>query len=160
MKQLLIGKKIIVTPLPYLNELPVSNEDKIILDFNLSNIKDVVEKIKSIKSQNNANATNYGKLLADNYKKYLAKGKSNYKELRSRMKKVKAIKKFKDMSEKTLRNIGDEFLCDGARAEHLLELGLVNLVEDVKEKAIEIETAVKKEVKKEKAVKEKKNGKK
>ena len=67
------------------------------------------------------------------------------------MKKIKAIKKFKDMQAKTTRNIGDEFLVDGARAEQLLGLGLVELVPEVKK----LEVAVKEEKKEKAVIKEK-----
>ena len=150
------GKKICVTPLPYLNELPISNENAIILEFNLSNIKDVVKKIKSIKSSNNRNATKYKEILQDDYKKYLAEGKSHYVEEMKSMKKIRAKVKFKDMMHNNcLRHIGEEFIENDARANDLIARGFASLVEEIKEKKVEIETAVEKEVKKEKAVKEK-----
>lgn len=159
---LMYGKKIIVTPLPYLQELPVTNENAYILDFDMKNIKDVVERIKSFISQNNRGAIHYGKLPNDNYTKYLANGKSHYeKEMKNKMKKIKAVAKFKDVKHNNLlRNIGDEFIEDNDRADDLIARGFVTLVEEIKKKEIAIEKAVK-EVKKEKAIKEvKKNAKK
>lgn len=153
---LMYGKKIVVTPLPYLQELPRINEKGIILDFNLKNIKDVVQKIKSLKSQNNSSATNYVSPLEDNYRKYLAEGESHYKEEMGRMKKIRARVKFKDMLHNNcLRHIGEEFIESDARADDLISRGFATLVEEIKEKKVEIETAVAKEEKKEKAVKEK-----
>lgn len=40
------GKIIICTPLPYLSELPDCDKNIIILDFDLSNINEVVRKNK------------------------------------------------------------------------------------------------------------------
>lgn len=153
------GKKIICTPLPYLEELPESDKNLIILNFDLSNIKEVVEKIKSLISQNNAKATNYVVPYKDNYNKYLAKGKSKYeKEKYNGMKKIRAKVKFKDMKHNNLlRLAGEEFVEDEERADDLIRRGFATLVEEIKpkvEKAVtEIETAVKEE-KKEKAIKE------
>lgn len=139
------GKAVVVTPLPYLNELPVANEKIFILDFNLQNIKDVVEKIKSLKSQNKRNATNYGYILSDNYKNILAEGKSKYlsKEWKERMKKIKVKAKFTDMKhDNILRTIGEEFIEEDARAEELISRGYATLVEVIKPKEVKIEKAV------------------
>jgi hypothetical protein len=139
------GKAVVVTPLPYLNELPVANEKAFILDFNLKNIKDVVEKIKSLKSQNKRNVTNYGYILSDNYKNILAEGKSKYlsKEWKERMKKIKVKAKFTDMKhDNILRTIGEEFIEEDARAEELISRGYATLVEVIKPKEVKIEKAV------------------
>lgn len=145
-----------ITPLPYIDELSLTSENSVILDFDLKNIKDVVEKLKSFISQNNCEATNYGNVLNDNYKKYLADGESHYiKEMKNNMKKIRAKVKFKDMKHNNiLRNIGDEFVEENERAEDLIKRGFATLVEDIIEKKVEVEQAVK-EVKKEKAIKEK-----
>ncbi len=150
------NKIICVTPLPYLNELPISNENAIFLEFNLSNIKDVVQKLKSIKKQNKMFKYITREILQDNYKKYLVEGKSHYfEEMKNNMKKIRAKVKFKDMKHNNiLRNIGDEFVEENERAEDLIKRGFATLVEDIIEKKVEVEQAVK-EVKKEKAIKEK-----
>lgn len=150
------GKKIICTPLPYLDELPESDKNLIILNFDLSNINEVVEKIKLLISPNNSKATNYVVPYKDNYKKYLAKGKSKYeKEKLGNMKRIKAKVKFKDaQNNNVLRSIGEEFIAEDERAEDLIKRGFATLVEEIKQKEVAVETAVK-EIKKEKAVKEK-----
>lgn len=154
---LMYGKKVCITPLPYIEELSLTNENSAILDFDLKNIKDVVEKLKSFICQNNSNAIHYGNVLQDNYKKYLAKGKSHYeKEMKDTMKKIRAKVKFKDMMcRNLLRYKGDEFIVDDARAKDLIERGFAELVEEINPKEQAIEKAVKKETKKEKAVVEK-----
>lgn len=151
-----IGKVLITTPLPYLKELPHADENIIILNFDLSNIKDVVEKIKSLKSQNNASEIHYENVFNDNYKKYLAKGKSKYEEMKRRMKKIRVKNRFKDMKYNNLvRTVGQEFIEEDARATDLINRGFCVLVEEIKEKVPEVEIAKPKEEKKEKAVKEK-----
>ena len=144
------GTKVVVTPLPYLQEISISNENAIILDFDCSNIIDVVEKMKNV-SRVKWNAP------SDDYINILAPSKSNYR-LRSenKMKKIKATIKFKDMMHNNvLRYAGEEFIEEEARANDLINRGFATLIADIKEEAIEVEQAVKKEVKKEKAVKEK-----
>lgn len=122
----------------------------------MKNVKEVAEKIKSIQSQNNRKATKYVNIVEDNYKKYLAKGKSHYeRKMTGNMKKIKATIKFKDMKHgNMLRYVGDEFIEDDARAKDLIERGFAVLIADLNEKKVEVEQAVKEE-KKEKAVKEK-----
>lgn len=133
------------------------SENIVILDFNLQNIKDVVEKIKLFKSSNNRSATSYENMLADNYKNILAKGKSKYDiERRKHMIKLKVKKAFKDMKhENFIRSVGDIFVEEDARANDLIARGFCSLVEEIKPKVEKVEEAIKKEAKKEKAIVEK-----
>lgn len=129
------------------------------MDFNLDNIKDIVSNIKNV-------CRVKWDVPQDHYNKYLYKGKSKYKELKSKMKKIRVKNKFLDMAHNNiLRKVGEEFIEDSARADDLINRGFCILVEDFKEEVKEtkqkvekatkeVETAVK-EVKKEKAVKEK-----
>ena len=143
------GTKVIVTPLPYLDEINIkNNENALVLNFDLSNMKDVVNNIKNVSRV-------IWNVPEDNYKKYLAESKSKYEEMKKYMKKIRVKNKFKDMKHNNiLRNIGEEFIEEGARADDLIARGFCTLVEEIKEKKEEVETAVKEE-KKEKAVKEK-----
>lgn len=133
------------------------NENIVILDFNLQNIKDVAEKIKSFRSSNNRFATSYENLLADNYINILAKGKSKYDiERRKFMIRVKVKKAFKDMLHgNMIRSVGDVFEEEDARANDLIARGFVAFIEEIKPKVEAVEQAVKKEPKKEKAIAEK-----
>lgn len=142
------GTKVIVTPLPYLAELGINDTNALILNFDLSNLHDIVNKIE--------NTTKVSWTMPeDNYKNILAKGKSKYtKELSKDMKRIRVRAKFKDMKHNNiLRFIGEEIIEEDARANDLIERGFATLVEDIKEVAVE--KAVKKEVKKEKAIVEK-----
>lgn len=146
------GTKVIVTPLPYLDELGIeNNKNALILDFDLKNMNDIVKNIKNV-SRASWNAPQ------DIYFKYLAKSKSKYEEMKTKMKKIRIKVKFADMKHNNiLRKVGEEFIEDGVRADDLISRGFAILVEDLEEpkkEVAQIETAVK-EVKKEKAVKEK-----
>lgn len=122
----------------------------------MKNVKDVAEKIKLLQSQNNRNVTKYVNVSNDNYRKYLTEGKSRYEEMKSRMKKIRAVVKFKDMANHNmLRYVGDEFIVEDARANDLISRGFAKLVEEIKPKVEKVEVAIEKEEKKEKAVKEK-----
>ena len=137
---------VIVTPLPYLEEIGVKdNENALILHFNCDNVKEVASRIK------NKIKMNY-EPLQDRYNEILAKGSSHYKEMKSGMKKIRVKQKFRDMKHgNILRTPGFEFIEEDARANDLIDRGFVTLIEDIK---LEVEHAVK-EVKKEKAIKEK-----
>lgn len=111
-------------------------------------MNDIVQKIKNVSRP-------IWNVPEDIYFKYLAKSKSNYEEMKTRMKKIRVKSKFLDMKHNnTLRKVGDEFIEDGVRADDLIARGFCVLVEEIKEKKDEVEVAVKEE-KKEKAVKEK-----
>ena len=142
------GTQTITTPLPYLSEIDITNDNAIILDFKIQNLKEVVERIKE---PHRVNWT----IPKDNYDKILAKGKSKYKEMRKHMAKVRVTVRFKDMQNNCIwREVGTEFVCDNERAKVIRDHGYGIIVDEALEKVVEVEQAVK-EVKKEKAVKEK-----
>lgn len=90
---------VIVTPLPYLEEIGVrNNENAYIMDFDCSNIKSIVDKIK------NKPKFKY-KRLQDGYKKILYKSKSNYEG--GKKVKVKALATYqeKNIQDSTVRRI-------------------------------------------------------
>lgn len=151
---LTLGTKVIVTPLPYLSEMNINKTNALIMNFDLSNIDDVVAQIENISRVK-------WKMPEDNYGKYLAQGKSKYEEAKRMSIKIKVKNKFLDMKHNNaLRRVGEIFIEDNARAVDLISRGFCTLVEEIKdekEKAInEIETAdinPAVENKKEKAVK-------
>lgn len=146
---LMYGTKVIVTPLPYLDELNIKGDNALILDFDLKNINDIVEQIKMPTKV-------MWQPPADNYNNLLAQGKSKYtQEMSKGMKRIKVKARFKDMKHNNiLRFVGEEFIEEDARATDLIERGYAYLIEDIKPVETKVEKAVK-EVKKEKAVKEK-----
>lgn len=130
------GTKLIVTPLPYLKEIGINDTNALILDFDLNNINEIVEQIENVKKVK-------WNMPKDNYKKYFAQSKSRYEEIKQTMKKIRVKNKFIDMkNHNILRKVGDEFIEDNARATDLIDRGFCVLVEDIKDKAIDVvETA-------------------
>ena len=144
------GKQVVVTPLPYLEELGIRNgENAVVLNFDCSNIQEVVEMIKKPKSIT-WNAP------ADNYKKYLKTSKSNYEEKKKTMKRIRIkanIRKFSDLKYNGLmRKALDEWLEEDSRADDLINRGFAELVPEPKVQKVEIPEEPIKEEKKEKAV--------
>lgn len=141
-----------MTPLPYLKEIDIQEgRDALILNFDCSNVKEVVEQIK------NTHRTSWH-VPEDGYIKYLTKSESKYKEERIGMKKIRVKQKFYDMAHNNiLRKVGTEYLEEAKRADDLADRGFAIILEEIKEpqpkeEAIQVETAVKVETKKETAV--------
>ena len=79
------NKPVIVTPLPYLKEIGVEHgKNAYILNFDCSNIDEIVEKIKDIPKFN-------FKKLEDKYNEIIVKGKSRYEEEKNMKVKAKCI---------------------------------------------------------------------
>ena len=117
------NKPVIVTPLPYLEEIGVKDGiNAHILEFNCSNIQEVVKNItKPLKFE--------FKRLEDNYDKILKKSKSHYEEDMMKNYKVKATRSFTDTVEEKHRVKEDEFLVNKERYEFLKEHNAVELIE-------------------------------
>ena len=151
------GVPIVTTPLTVLKELPVTDNECIILNWNCSNVDDVARQIfeKEVKP------FEY-KPPKDEWNKLLAEGKSTYKEEMKMKYIVKATKKYEETGnwdnelskqkgiEKYIPKQGEQWEVSFERKENLVNLGYVEVVKEIKD--IEIETAVKKP-KTEKAVK-------
>lgn len=117
---------IIVTPLPYLNEIGVKdNENAYIIDFNCTNIKDVVGKIKNVPK------FNY-KQMKDSYNKILAKDKSKYKsdeELKCFVKVKESVVYYYDMElQKDIYSTEGKYEVTKYRAKELVEAGVCEYV--------------------------------
>lgn len=141
------GTQTITTRLPYLEEININDENAIILEFDVSNLKEVVKKI----IENGHKRINWN-IPKDNYKNILAKGKSNYKEMRKNMARVRVKVRFQDTRHNLIwREVGHIIECDIERAKQIADSGFGDIIEEPIE---QVEKAVKEE-KKEKAVKEK-----
>lgn len=145
---------IITTPLPYLEEIGVKHgENAYIMDFDCSNIDEIVDKIKNKPSF----VFNH---LKDNYNNILAKGKSRYKEELNMKYRVRATAKYQleDIADnelsfdengnytRTVPEPGREWIVDAIRKELLESKGFVEVVEAIDEP--KEENPEKKEVKK------------
>lgn len=143
------NKPIIVTPLPYLKEIGVEDgKNAYIMEFNCSNIDDIVNKIHNIPKFN-------FKHLEDNYKNIIFKGKSRYEEEKEMKAKVKATQGFEGKFDnerstnevKVFPKAGDEWITSLERAEYLKSAGAVEIVEVIQEtpKVENVDEAIKKE---------------
>lgn len=121
------NKPVIVTPLPYLEEIGVEDGlNAYIMDFDCSNINDIVKKITKVPKFQ-------FKRLEDNYDKLLKPSKSSYKDYLKERVNCEAIQHFTlgrfDELENVVRkqkgghgelNAGDTFTCTHDIAEYLL----------------------------------------
>ena len=154
------GVPIVTTPLSILKELPITDNEHIVLDWNCENVDEVARQIfeKEVKP------FKYNP-PEDNWEDFLIQEKSNYEEEKKMRYIVEATDKYIDnnkwdgelsdiKSKEEGREIhyypkaGERWEVSFERKEKLESLGFVTVIEEVKE----IETA-KKEVKTEKAVK-------
>ena len=142
---------VIVTPLPYLDEIGVKDGvNSYIVNFDCSNVDEVAKKIT------NKLDFNFKKLY-DSYDNIWAEGKSHFKE-ETIMKKVKATRIFDDIVAKVRRKKDEEFIVTDERADDLVNKALVNIIDEIVEP--KIETAVKEEPKETAVKKTRKNAKK
>lgn len=124
------NKPVIVTPLPYLDEIGVKDGvNSYIMNFDCNNIDYIVQNIKNVpKFQFNH--------LDDDYSKILAEGKSKYEEGKKMKARVKALSKFSnflDAERGVIPKVDDEWITSMERAEYLCENGVVEIIEEIKE---------------------------
>ena len=115
---------VIVTPLPYLEEIGVKNSvNSYIMEFDCSNIDYIVENITNVPKFE-------FKQMKDIYGKILAKGKSKYEEKRKSIVKFQCTRPYKDLELKEHKNPDDEpYEVTLERAEFLRDvLGVGNIV--------------------------------
>jgi len=151
------GVPIVTTPLSILKELPITDNEHLVLEYNCSNVDDIARLIfeKEVKSFSYNPPT-------DSWEDFLIKEKSNYEE----EKKMKFLIEATDKYQKTNTWDGDlsvqkgvlkykpvkgeQWEVDYDRKEKLVELGFAVVVKEIKDEKIE---TAKKEIKTEKAVK-------
>lgn len=120
---------VIVTPLPYLKEIGVENrKNAYILEFDCSNIEDVVKNIKNIPKFE-------FKKLEDKYKYLLKESKSHYEEDKKMKVKVKCVLKggYDDIKLKKHIEENEEYIVDFERANYLKDNNAVAILEEIKE---------------------------
>ena len=144
---------VIVTPLPYLEEIGVKDGvNSYIMEFNCSNVRDIVKKIRNVPSFNFTH-------LEDRYDEIIVKGKSKYKEELKMKFLVEATDKYtneevwdeelsKVKGEKYYPKKGEQWEVDKERKDKLERLGYAVLIKEIKEEAQEEKKEPKKEVKK------------
>ena len=120
---------ILCTPLPYLEEIGVKdNVNAYIMQFDCSNIDDIVDKITTIPKFK-------FEPLKDRYEYILAKSKSKYKEEKEMQVRVKCIMEngYDDMELGRHIKNGEEYEVNKIRAEYLRENKAVEILEEIKE---------------------------
>ena len=118
---------VIVTPLPYLEE--IGYKDGVTgytINFDCSNIEEVAKKIQDVPSFN-------FKHLKDIYGKLFTNKESEFKEENMKSK-VICKEAYFDILLKRLVEKEETLVMDNDRAEHLINLGLVELVERIEDK--------------------------
>ena len=130
------NKPIIVTPLPYLEEIGVKdNVNAYIMEFDTSNINSIVERITNIPKFE-------FKKLKDTYDKIICDGVSHYEEEKEMKVKVRATKFFEGkydnerstQDHKVYPKEGEEWITSQERAEYLKEAGAVEIIEVIENK--------------------------
>lgn len=132
---------IITTPLPYLEEIGYKDGvNGYTIEFDGSNIEDIVKKIQNVPS------FNYEK-IEDNYMNIFKESKSKYEEELKMKVKVRCIQNYYDMECSERKVINEsvpyeepdkhpnrvEWITTRERADHLVNKGLVKIVEVLKE---------------------------
>lgn len=124
---------VIVTPLPYLEEIGYKDgKTGYTIKFDCSNVEEVVKKIQNVPYFN-------FKHLKDIYGNLFTNKESEFKEDNMKSK-VICIEAYYDMELKRLIEKEETLLLDNERADHLIGLGLVQLVEKVKKEDKKVPT--------------------
>ena len=137
------GVPIVTTPLTILKELPITDNEHIVLDWNCENVDDVARQIFEKK----VNKFVYNP-PEDNWEDLLIKGKSTYKEEREMRYLVEATDKYKKTNTsdnelsgiKGMRYVPEEkeqWIVEAERKELLVENGFVTIVEEIKDEVTE-----------------------
>ena len=148
------GVPIVTTPLSILKELPITDNEHLVLEYDCSNVDEIAKQIfeKEVKP------FKYNP-PADSWEDYIVKNKSNYEEEKNMKYLVEATDKYiatntydtERSIAKKIKNYkpvkGEKWEVDFERKEELVAKGFVKVIEEIKE----IETA-KKETKTRKAV--------
>lgn len=122
------GVPVIATPLSICKELPVDDNMIITMDWDGANVDEVARQIfeKKVKP------INY-EPPEDDWDKLLVLYKSNYKEEIKMKVEVKCISPFFDLEKQVDRIREEAWTCSRERADHLKELGLVEITRTIKE---------------------------
>ena len=122
------GIPVITTPLTVLEELPVTEDMLIKLDWDGANADEVARLIFE-REQKPFTYTPPG----DSWKQILDLTKETYKEERDMKVEVKCKNPFYDLKEECDRELNETWDCDRERGETLVELGLVEITRTIKE---------------------------
>lgn len=142
--------KVLITPCPSFFEMGCDRNKDIVLEQDMSNINEVVYKLKELAETKQERISNFTP-KKDLYDELLNNGVSYYKRLKDMNYKVKALKKFEGIIDNEVnreRKENEIWIVDGIRKDLLVEKDLVEVIEEIKEEVIEDAIKPKKEVKK------------
>lgn len=151
------GVPIVTTPLSILNELPITDNEHIILNWDCSNVDEVVEEIFTKKNK----SFKYN-IPEDDWNNLLVNIESDYEEEKKMIFLIEATDKYEKTNtwdtelsvqkgiDKYKPKKGEQWKVDYERKEKLVEFGFATVVKEIKEEVIE---TAKKEINTEKAVK-------
>ena len=135
------GVPVVTTPLSILKELPITDNEHLVLEYDCSNVDEIARQIfeKEVKP------FKYNP-PADSWEDFIIKEKSIYEEEKKMKYLVEATSKYEitntsdnELSDKNGKRYvpkrGEQWEVSFERKEHLLELGFVTVVEEIKEEA-------------------------
>lgn len=120
------GVPVITTPLSILKELPITDNEHIVLDWDCSNVDEVVRQIfeKEVKE------FEY-KIPKDSWNKLLSQDKSTYKAEQETIVKVQCINEYTDLQlNKKIKTTDKPFKVDKFRAEELVKAKVCKILND------------------------------
>lgn len=146
------GVPIVTTPLSILKELPITDNEHILLDWNCENVEEVARQIFEKKVEK----FEYNP-PKDNWEEYIIKAKSKYEEEKKMKYLVEATEKYEitntsdnDLSaRKGTRYVpkpGEQWEVECDRKDKLLDLGFIKVVKALEEKKAEVKKEKKKEI--------------
>ena len=118
---LTLGVPVITTPCPAFLEIGVKDrENAFVIDYDMKDVpvEEIYKGLPKFKYE----------VPQDRYGELLAKGKSDYQELRNKMVEVQCIKRYNDIRLGKIKNVGETYFVDGIRAEDLAADGFVKYV--------------------------------
>lgn len=122
------GVPIVTTPLTVYKEFDVSDNERLILDWDCSNADEIAKQIfeKEVKP------FKY-KQPKDEWDKFLIKGKSTYKEERKLKVKIECITDYNDLQLNRTVHTGEQLIVDSERADVIIGKGLAKMIETIQE---------------------------
>ena len=137
------GVPIVTTPLSILKELPITDNEHLVCNWDMSNVDEIVKQIfeKEVRPFEYIPPK-------DEWDKLLAEGKSTYKEEKEMRFLVEATDKYTRTNtsdnglsaakgKRYVPKEGEQWEVDYERKETLVELGFVTVVKEIKEEVIE-----------------------
>ena len=120
------GVPIVTTPLSILKELPITDNEHIVLDWDCKNVDEVARQIfeKEVKP------FEY-KPLKDDWGNILAKGRSTYKQDWKKTYLVECIEAYTDIVKNKWIEPGEQWEVDYLRMEYLNDLGLIKVIKEI-----------------------------